>query len=121
MNTPQLTTTLHGCVPMTRWRRALLVAIATFIGFVRAQSAEALSVERCVSIAHVIAAIALELSRVGKPPEIHFGWSNESPMAASVGFLLFGEGNVPWMVRELIRRAEPDEARRPLISVAGKA
>ena len=32
---------------------------------------------------------------------------------------LFGEGNVPWMVRELIRTAEPDEAKRPLIIIAG--
>jgi hypothetical protein len=76
-----------------------------------------IGVERCVSIAHVIAAIALELSRVGKPPEIHFGWSNESPMAASVGFLLFGEGNVPWMVRELIQRAEKDPARQPNVVI----
>jgi hypothetical protein len=28
---------------------------------------------------------------------------------------------VPWMVRELIRRAEPDEAKRPLIIIAGSA
>jgi hypothetical protein len=76
-----------------------------------------IGVQRCVSIAHVIATIALECSRVGKPPEIHFGWSNESPMAASFGFLLFGEGNVPWMVRELIRRAEPDPARQPNVVI----
>ena len=69
-----------------------------------------IGVTRCVSVAHVIATIALELSRVGKPPEVHFGWSDENPMAASVSFLLFGEGNVPWMVRELIRKAEPDPA-----------
>ena len=68
-----------------------------------------LRVTRCVSIAHAIAAVALELSRVGQPPEIHFGWSDESPLAATAGFVLFGEGNVPWMVRELIRRAEPAE------------
>jgi hypothetical protein len=76
-----------------------------------------IGVQRCVSIAHVIAAIALELSRFGKPPEIHFGWSNESPMAASLGFLLFGEGNVPWMVRELIRRAQPDAVRQPNVVI----
>jgi hypothetical protein len=76
-----------------------------------------IDVQRCVSIAHVIATIALECSRVGRPPEIHFGWSNESPLAASFGFLLFGEGNVPWMVRELIRRAEPDPARQPAVVI----
>src|SRR5439155_8440273 len=60
-----------------------------------------LRVTRCASVAHAIAAAALELSRAGKPPEIHFGWSDESPMAANLGFVLFGEGNVPWLVREL--------------------
>ncbi|MGE0606219.1 MAG: amino acid transporter [Pirellulales bacterium] len=76
-----------------------------------------IGVTRCASIAHVIATIALELSKVGKPPEIHFGWSNESPVAASLSFLLLGEGNVPWMVRELIRRQEADPARQPQVFI----
>jgi hypothetical protein len=46
---------------------------------------------------------------------------DDSPVSGTLGFLLFGEGNVPWMVRELIRRAEPDEAKRPLIIIAGSA
>ena len=61
-----------------------------------------LKLTRCVSVAHAIATVALELSKTGKPPEIHFGWSGESPLAANLSFLLFGEGNVPWLVRELI-------------------
>jgi len=73
------------------------------------------------SISHTLAATALELSKVGRPPEIHFGWTDESPVSGTLGFLLFGEGNVPWMVRDLIRRAEPDEAKRPLIIIAGAA
>ena len=40
---------------------------------------------RCVSIAHAVATVALELSKTGKPPEIHFGWSDESPLAANLG------------------------------------
>lgn len=72
-----------------------------------------ISVKRCASTAHAIAVIALECSRVGRPPEIHFGWSDENPLAASIGFFLFGEGNVPWRVRELICKAEPDPERRP--------
>ncbi|MEX0641625.1 MAG: hypothetical protein WD468_02935 [Pirellulales bacterium] len=74
-------------------------------------------VTRCVSIAHVIAAITLELSKVGKPPELHFGWSDEAPLSANLRFVLFGEGNVPWMVRELTRRAQPDPTRRPRIVI----
>lgn len=71
----------------------------------------------CVSIAHTIALVALELAKNGTPPEIHFGWSERSPLTASLDFVLFGEGNVPWMVRELIRRAEPDPKRRPRIVI----
>jgi hypothetical protein len=74
-------------------------------------------VQKCVSIAHVLAAIALELSKVGQPPELHFGWSEESPLAANLRFVLFGEGNVPWLVRELIRLAEPDPAKRPRVVI----
>lgn len=76
-----------------------------------------LRITGAASIAHVIAAVALELSKVGKPPEIHFGWSDETPLAANIGFVLFGEGNVPWMVRELIIKAEPDPARQPRVVV----
>ncbi|MBA4063207.1 MAG: amino acid transporter [Isosphaera sp.] len=73
------------------------------------------------SVSHTLAAVALEMAKVGRPPEIHFGWTDESPVSGTLGFLLFGEGNVPWMVRDLIRRAEPDETRRPLIIIAGTA
>ncbi len=76
-----------------------------------------ISVKRCASTAHVIAVVALELSRVGRPPEIHFGWSDENPLAAAVGFFLFGEGNVPWRVRDLIRKAEPDTDRHPQVII----
>jgi hypothetical protein len=76
-----------------------------------------ISVKRCASTAHVIAIVALELSRFGRPPEIHFGWSDENPLAAAIGFFLFGEGNVPWRVRELIRKAEPDASRHPQVII----
>ena len=74
-------------------------------------------IKRCASIAHAVAAAALELSKVGKPPEIHFGWSDESPLAASFSFLLFGEGNVPWMVRALINKVQPDPERQPRVVI----
>lgn len=72
---------------------------------------------KVASIPHVIAAVGLELSKTGRPPEIHFGWSNESPLAANFSFVLFGEGNVPWMVRELVRKAEPDLTKQPRVVV----
>jgi len=76
-----------------------------------------ISLKRCVSIAHAIATIALELSHAGKPPEIHFGWSDENQLAASIGFFLLGEGNVPWLVRDLIRKAEPNPKLHPKVII----
>jgi hypothetical protein len=78
---------------------------------------EVIRVFGCNSVAHVLAAMALEFRHVGHPPEVHFGWSEEPPMAANLHFLLFGEGNVPWMVHALIRKAEPDPARRPRVVI----
>jgi hypothetical protein len=78
---------------------------------------EVIRVSRCASIAHVLAAIALEFRKVGKPPELIFGWSNENPLAANLHFLLMGEGNIPWMVHELIRHAELDPAKQPRIVI----
>ena len=71
------------------------------------------------SISHTLAALALDMAKEGRPPEIHFGWTDSTPWSGTLGFLLFGEGNVPWMVRELIRRAERNPERRPRIIIAG--
>jgi hypothetical protein len=76
-----------------------------------------LHVSRCVSIPHVITAVALELSQGDHVPEIHFGWSDENPLGANLNFILFGQGNIPWMVRELIRKAQPDPSRQPRIVI----
>ena len=74
-------------------------------------------VTNCVSIAHVLASIALELSKSGSPPELHFGWSDENPLTMNLGFVLFGEGNIPWLVRELITKAERDPAKQPRVII----
>jgi hypothetical protein len=74
-------------------------------------------VERCSSIPHVLAAVALEMSKVSIAPELHFGWSEESPLTANLHFVLFGHGNVPWLVHYLVSRAEPDAARRPRVII----
>lgn len=76
-------------------------------------------ITQAASISHTLAALALEMAKVGRPPEIHFGWTDESPVSGTLGFLLFGEGNVPWMVRALLRKAEPNIDKRPLIIIAG--
>lgn len=74
-------------------------------------------VERCSSIPHVIAAVALEMSKDSNPPEIHFGWSEERPLTANLHFVLFGHGNVPWMVYYMLHKAEPDSTLRPRVII----
>ncbi|MSU80430.1 MAG: amino acid transporter [Gemmataceae bacterium] len=70
-----------------------------------------------VSVAHAIAATALEMSRNSSPPGLHFGWTEMDMLSASWSYLAFGEGNVPWKVRELIQHAEPNPAKRPRVIV----
>lgn len=84
----------------------------------RQEGLEVIRLSRCVSVSHVLAAICLELCRDGgAPPQIIFGWSNEPPLAANLNFLLLGEGNIPWMVRELVRKAMPDQTRQPRVVI----
>jgi hypothetical protein len=83
----------------------------------REEGLELIRVSSCVSVSHVLAALCLELSRQGETPEIIFGWSNEAPLAANLIFLLLGEGNIPWMVKALVRRALKDSPRQPRILI----
>jgi hypothetical protein len=78
---------------------------------------EVIRVTDCASIAHVLAAMALEFRHVGKPPELIFGWSNENPLASNLHFLLFGEGNIPWLVHALIHKAEPNLEKQPRVVI----
>lgn len=77
----------------------------------------AIRVTRAVSVAHVIAAVDLELAKVGPPPALHFGWSDESILAVNLNFILFGEGNVPWLARDLINRADLPPDQRPHVVI----
>ena len=74
-------------------------------------------ITRCASLPHAIAAAALDLSSAGPVLEVHFGWSVENPVTANLHFVLFGHGNVPWMVHTLIRRADVPEDRKPRVIV----
>jgi hypothetical protein len=78
---------------------------------------EVVRISRCASVAHVLAAVLLEFTHIGRPPEIYFDWSDESPLAANLHFLFLGQGNVPWMVHALIRRAQRDPLKRPRVVI----
>jgi hypothetical protein len=85
---------------------------------VREEGREILRISRATSVAHVLAAIGLAFREVGHPPEFYFKWSMQSPMAATLNFLLLGQGNIPFLVRTLLRHAEQDHNRRPRVIVA---
>ena len=72
------------------------------------------------SVPNVLAAVLLDVrDRVSKPPHIYFEWSEKAPGQNVLRFLLAGEGDIPPLTHEIIRRAEPDPTRRPQVHVGG--
>ncbi|NKQ55355.1 amino acid transporter [Amycolatopsis sp. K13G38] len=70
------------------------------------------------SIANAIAAILLQIrDETGLRPHVYFGWTEDNPFKAIGRYLIFGDGDIPPVTREVLRRAEKDPERRPLVHV----
>ena len=70
------------------------------------------------SIPNGIAAVLLAIrDRTGKRPHVYFGWVEGNPLKYLARFVLFGEGDIAPVTREILRKAEPDASRRPAIHV----
>jgi len=72
------------------------------------------------TVPNAIAAFLLHLRDVtGKRSHAYFDWSEGNPIVFMMRYLLFGEGDTAPVTREVLRRAEPNRERRPMIHVDG--
>ncbi|TJZ58977.1 amino acid transporter [Streptomyces piniterrae] len=79
--------------------------------------ASILRVEGAV-VANTIGAVLMELrDRTGEIPHVYFNWTEGHPLSHLLRFLVFGDGEVAPVTREVLRRAEPDLGRRPRVHV----
>jgi hypothetical protein len=70
------------------------------------------------AVASSLAALLLDIrDRAGKRPHIYFEWTEGNPAANFVRYLIFGQGEVAPVTREMIRQAEPYRSRRPHVHV----
>jgi hypothetical protein len=72
------------------------------------------------AVPNTIAAILLYIrDQTGELPHAYFGWAEGNPIQYLLRFILFGEGDIAVVTREVLRKAEKDPERRPAIHVGG--
>ncbi|MBC1237172.1 APC family permease [Nostoc sp. 2RC] len=72
------------------------------------------------AVPNAIAALLLYIrDRTGKIPHAYFGWVEGNPIQYLLRFILFGEGDIAVLTREVLRRAEKNPESRPGVHVGG--
>ena len=70
------------------------------------------------SVPSAIAALLLWIRDTsGKRPHVYFEWTEGNPVANFARYLIFGQGEVAPVTREMIRQAEPHRSKRPHVHV----
>lgn len=72
------------------------------------------------AVPNAIAAFLLYLrDEMGKLPHVYFGWSEGNPVSYMLKYIAFGEGDTAPVTHEVLRKAEKDPHRRPIVHVGG--
>ena len=70
-----------------------------------------------VSVSHTIAQLAMEMTKSSAPLDVVFGWSKGGSLKLALDYVLFGQGDVPNRVVDLLDKAITDPAKRPTVIV----
>jgi hypothetical protein len=74
---------------------------------------------RSPMVSNSIAALLIHVeNRTGRIPHIYFKWREGNPVANIFRFLFLGEGDAAPLTHEVLRKAVPDLAHRPVVHVS---